>query len=126
MSGVPEEMVPDGDRVVSDQTSCTRCGEETRGGYFDDDGDFYCRFCHTERDPDTVHVVGGSAVCECGYETDTKTTGVFGNDPDWVCPRCMEMFPGRECDDCGREACTNAVFGRSGEYCIRCIRGGGE
>ena len=43
----------------------------------------------------------------------------------WICPRCLEMFVADECDDCGRQALTNAVFGESGEYCNDCIRGNG-
>ena len=121
MSELPDELVPDGKKIVSDQTECTKCGREPYGGHFRD-GDFYCTVCNLKVDDDVVEIEGNSALCECGNETSFKEWSKWGE--LWICPRCGEGFSG-VCDECGREACTTAVFGKKGSYCRDCIEEGG-
>jgi len=122
MTGFPDDMVPGGHKIVSDQTECTGCGDEPYGGHFDDSGDFYCTFCYYEADDDIVRVAADAVICECGHETDFKTIGFGGDSLLWTCPRCREIFAADECDRCGRDAATNALLGRSGGFCKPCIK----
>jgi len=128
---------------------CERCGAATYHGLPDGDR-WLCRPCGLREQDDIVIVIGDSATCECGAETHfrhppdadpnrvTVAGPIFGL-PDetgidgafsrrvrkaglWVCPRCLEVFATDECDRCGSDAATNALLGRSGEFCEPCIR----
>ena len=119
MKGFVESMIPDGHRVITDQTECVECGDEPYGCHFDENGDLFCNYCYSITREDTVKV-DKSVVCVCGNETHYRKEGDWSG---WLCPHRGEVFStDGECTNCGREGALTGFINESGEYCEACIR----